>query len=215
MDNTKNVVVLLHGIARSSRSMRSLEKALRKENYQILNLNYPSCKKDLIAIAAEVFQPLHPYHNNPNFTLHFVSHSMGGLVIRKLLTLYPIHNIGRVVMIAPPNQGSEVADFLKNNILYKKFFGPAGQQLTTSYAQTDLFEQEGVEIGVIAGCKVLDPFSHFILRGMHDGRVTVASTKLKGMRDHIIIAATHTFITYHRETVQQTLHFLKQARFAL
>lgn len=212
---TKTLVVLLHGIARTYRSMRRLENALKAEGYSTLNIDYSSRKQDLLASVSDIYQQLHAIYHQPDLKLHFITHSMGGLIVRQLLATYPILHIGRIVMLAPPNQGSEVADFLKNNFLYQWFYGPAGQALTTMAAKTDPLPiiDAPAELAIIAGNRCLDPICYFILPSENDGKVTIESTKLSGMKDHIILPVTHSFLMYNKQVIHQAIYFLKYGRF--
>ncbi len=211
--NNNNMVVLLHGIGRTYRSMRQLEKALSQVGYHVINIDYPSRKKNISGLVLDVYQQLQKYVNQPGNTVHFVTHSMGGLVLRGLLSQYELNNVGRIVMLAPPNQGSEVADFLKTNVLYKLFYGPAGQELTTLAAKTHPIPKKNFEFGIIAGDRCLDPISYFLLPGKHDGKVTIESTKLQGMTDHIVLAANHTSIMSNKKVIHQVITFLTQGKF--
>ncbi|MFI4938512.1 MAG: lipase family alpha/beta hydrolase [Candidatus Berkiellales bacterium] len=208
------VVVLLHGIIRTKWSMILIERALKKHGYQVLNIDYPSRKKDIPTLADEIFEKIKTGCDINVTTLHFVTHSMGGIIVRYLLFKYPMNHLGKVVMLSPPNQGSEVADFLQNNWFYQVVFGPAGQQLTTTaaknYPQTS---SSSYPLGIIAGNKWWDPLSHSILPSSHDGKVTVESTKLAGMTDHIVLSATHSFMMYNPKVIHQVVAFLEQGHF--
>jgi hypothetical protein len=140
----------------------------------------------------------------------------GGLVIRAMLKNYRPSNLGRVVMVGTPNNGSQVADFLKKVPLYKTAFGPAGQQLVTDQSSfAHIFSPVDFELGIIAGTRTIDPVSSLII-GSHisnDGKVTVESTRLDGAADHIAIAANHTFIPSNKVMWAQALSFLRHGRF--
>ena len=209
----KEIVVLLHGIARTKRSMYAMEKALLKEDYQVLNIDYPSRKKNIAEITKFIFDKLNRLSQQNENRLHFVAYSMGCLIVRELLAKYPIANIGNIVMLAPPNHGSEVADFLKNNFLYKHFYGPAGLELTTHFATNNPFPKMQYVFGVIAGNICLDPISYFILPKGNDGKVTIESTKLEGMSDHIVLPYSHAFIMMHPTVINQVKFFLRNRRF--
>jgi pimeloyl-ACP methyl ester carboxylesterase len=148
--------------------------------------------------------------------LHFVTHSMGGLLARAYLARHPPVRHGRLVMLGPPNGGSEIADRLKNFWLYRAFFGPAGQQLTTVRdAATDaLLMVPRCDVGIIAGSRTIDPIaSRFLLPKPNDGRVSVQSTKLDGMADHTIIPCSHTLLMRNPAAIAQTIAFLREGRF--
>lgn len=208
-----DIVVLLHGIARTKRSMKTLEKAFLKEGYQVINIGYPSRKKHIQDITPLVFDEINKFTQATNGKMHFVAYSMGCLVVRELLARHPIANIGNIVLLAPPNHGSEVADFLKDNFLYQYFYGPAGYELTTHFARQNPFPSIPYPFGVIAGNVCLDPISYWVLPKGNDGKVTIESTKLEGMRDHLVLPCSHTFIIYNKTAIEQTSYFLKNSQF--
>jgi len=203
-------VVLLHGIFRTSRSMRGLEKYLSGKNYQVININYPSTHHPLEELVKIIHKQI-----PQSSIVHFVGYSLGALLIRAYLAKYRPENLGRVVMYGPPNKGSEVADFLKNFLLYKKLYGPAGQQLITKQnAIAHIFAPVDYELGIIAGNRTIDPICYFILPRPNDGKVSIISTKLDGMKEHIVIPATHTFFPQNKKAWELTYKFLKIGSFA-
>lgn len=209
----KEIVVIFHGIFRSSWHMRKLARFLRTQGYEVLNHDYPSTRFTLEELMEQTHYQIGDYIKKYDH-VHFVGYSMGGLLVRALLNKYKPKNLSNVVLLAPPNNGSEVADFLKNNWLYKKLYGPAGQQLTTNQTQlTDLLGKVDYKVGVIAGSFSIDPISSLLLEKPHDGKVSVKSTMLPGMTDHIIVSASHTFFPHNKAVHQQTLYFLKNGRF--
>lgn len=210
----KDCVVILHGIARTYRCMRSLAEFLEDNGYRVFNVGYPSTRFPLDVLVEKISQKVLKFNKNQHRKIYFVGYSMGGLLARGVIHCNRPPNLGRVVQLASPNQGSEVADFWKNNFLFKWIFGPAGQELG---AKEKSFERilgpVDYELGVIAGNRTLDPFSSALIEGPNDGKVSVEKTKVSGLTDHIIIPATHTFIIYNREAWKQTLHFLEHGKF--
>ncbi len=207
-------VVILHGIARSSASMEKIKDRLIKAGYRVLNLDYPSTDYGLETLVEKIHKEISSFNQSSNRRLHFVTYSMGGLVARALIKKHRPGNLGRVVMLGPPNQGSEMADFLKDNVIFQKFYGPASQELGTNQKSIRaLFGDVDFKLGVIAGDRSIDPFGSFLIPGTDDGKVSVERTKLKGMTDHIIIHATHTFMMKNEEVISQMLHFLEASRF--
>lgn len=211
-------VVLLHGIAKTSGSMKPVEEALRKAGYDVLSITYPSTKKSVRDIATGLREaPLDPSFWQAAETVHFVTHSMGGLVVQRYLDLYrkdiPQSKLGRVVMMGPPNGGSEVADLLQNMGPYRWYYGPAGQDLTTRSRKVAAVTPY-YELGIVAGTKEW-PYivSAFVVPGPGDGRVSVEKTKMPGMTDHITVPATHTFIMDRSDVHRQLLSFLKDGKF--
>jgi pimeloyl-ACP methyl ester carboxylesterase len=214
--SARSGVVLLHAIARTSRSMKAMEKALRASGFATLNLDYPSRKKTLDQLAADIHPPVAHFANRLGTELHFVGHSMGGLLARVYLARHRPKRLGRVVMLGTPNQGSEVADALRNLALFRKFYGPAGQQLTTSGDAT-LAALPAVDycIGIIAGNRSIDPISStFLLPKPNDGKVSVARTKLAGMSGHIVVGASHPMLARKQAAIEQTIAFLRTGQFA-
>ena len=208
--DTKELVVLLHGIARSSKHMSKLASCLQKEGYEVLNLDYPSTKYSIEDLADMVYEAVE-CNIQKQGKVHFVGYSMRAIVIRAMLNKYKFDNLGRVVQLAPPNSGSEVADFLSKSWIYNKFYGPAGKQLTTKAKLN--FGKIDYELGVIAGNFSIDPISSLIIRGRSDGKVSIKSTMIKGMKDHIVVSASHTFFPSNKEVQRQTVAFLKGGRF--
>ncbi|MDD9901739.1 MAG: alpha/beta fold hydrolase [Alphaproteobacteria bacterium] len=208
-------VVLLHGIARSPSAMRKMERKLKESGYIVANIGYDSRKKILQDLMEDVNKKIQSGCKAAP-KMHIVGHSMGGLITRAWLKKYRPKNLGRVVMIGTPNHGSEIADFMKNTYFFKSYFGPAGQQLITDQdGFADIFvEKVDFELGIIAGDRSMDPISSvFLLPGKDDGKVSVASTKLDGMKDHIVLHAEHTFMPSNKKVIAQVLHFLQQSTF--
>ncbi|HRE31942.1 MAG TPA: alpha/beta fold hydrolase [Candidatus Berkiella sp.] len=203
------LVVLLHGIGRTSRSMRRIEKSLQQQ-YQTLNIDYPSRQYTTLSSAEHIYQQLLTVSNIDNLTIHFVTHSMGGLMVRLLLNKYPLEKVQRIIMLGPPNQGSEVADFIYPYKFFQNFYGPALEELTTIYAKSHPFPALPAycELGIIAGNLNIDPICYFILPPGNDGKVTLENTKMDKMTDHLILRTSHSFMMYNAQVIQQISYFL-------
>lgn len=147
---------------------------------------------------------------------HVVTYSMGGLLARGYIARHRPPSLGRVVMLAPPNGGSEVADLLAGNVLYRHIFGPAGAELTTSPPQAvvQLLGQVDYPLGIIAGNRFIDPLGWLLIPGPNDGRVSVERTKVQGMTDHVTIPATHFAMMRNRSAIRHAIHFLKHGCFS-
>ncbi len=206
----KEMTVLLHGIGRTSGSMALTASHLADEGYVICNIDYPSRSASISALAEQLHQRLQDERPADYEKLHFVTHSMGGLLVRALVARFRPQNMGRVVMLAPPNQGSEVADFLGNNLLFKLIYGPAGQDLRTG---NTAFGPVDFPLGVIAGTKSIDPISSLLLSRPNDGKVTVKNTKVDGMTDHISLPVNHTFLMRDDRVLRQIVSFLNCGAF--
>jgi pimeloyl-ACP methyl ester carboxylesterase len=208
-------VLLLHGISRTARSMKPLERALRAQGFAVCNLDYPSRRGSLEQLADGAAAAVARFAAGLDGPLHIVTHSMGGLVARVLIARHRPARLGRVVMLAPPNGGSEIADMLHRLFLFRWWFGPSGAQLVTrrSAALRDLLGSVNFELGVIAGNRSLYPLASVALPKPHDGRVSVAATRMAGMRDHLTLPVSHTLIMRDATAIAQTLAFLRTGRF--
>lgn len=209
-------VVLLHGLARTNRSMEKLRRALNDAGYTTCNVPYPSTDAAIEELAtAHVLPAIEACVAEPDAVLHFVTHSMGGLVLRQLVASGELGRVGRVVMLGPPNAGSEVADELRGTWFYRWIHGPAGEQLGTGEA--DLPRQLGpapFELGVVAGTRSVNPILSAMIPGPDDGKVSVANAKLEGMRDFVALPTTHTFMMRNERVIAEVLHFLRHGRFS-
>jgi pimeloyl-ACP methyl ester carboxylesterase len=211
-------VIVLHGIGHSRWNMYWVERALRKDGFEVINITYPSLRHDLNTLTAFLqgrLEKLGVWSRTGK--IHFVTHSMGGLLTRHYLDIYrasiPADRLGRIVMLAPPHGGSEIADFLRDFPPYKWSFGPAGQELTTA-AQRLNTARPYYDLGIIAGTRKWPYFiANFIIPGEHDGRVSVERTKLDGMKDHLTLPATHSFISWKPEVHSHIKHFLRNGSF--
>lgn len=208
-------VILLHGLARSKDSMTTMANRLSAENYRVINLEYPSRSKTIEAIAnSTLSERIEKCRETGAKTIHFVSHSMGGIIVRYYLKHHEMEDLGKVVMLSPPNKGSEVVDKLGDTFIFEWINGPAGQQLGTK--ANSLPRQLGevdFELGVIAGNQSINPVLSLLIPGEDDGKVSVKNTKVAGMADFVVIPATHTFIMNHPQAIEQTISFLKSGQF--
>lgn len=214
----EDTVIVLHGIGHSRLNMAGTTYALRKAGYNTLSVSYPSRSKKIEGLSDFVAAELTAQGVwRAAGKIHFVTHSMGGLVTRQYLEDYkesiPKGKLGRVVMLAPPLGGSEVSDFLENVPPYKWLFGAAGLELTTANQRKKHFTTY-YDVGIIAGTAGW-PYliANAIMPARHDGRVSVESTKWIGMKDHITLAATHSFISWKPFVHKHIIHFINQGEF--
>ena len=206
---------MLHGIFRTTRSMQGLSNFLANHGYLMLNVGYPFTREDLAQLARHIHPQIEAFTTAVPGRLHIVGYSMVGMLVRAYLKVFMPRNLGTVVLLATPNQGSEVADFLKNWALYRKLYKPAGQQLATDFAEAAaLFGDVAYETGILAGTRTIDPVSSWIIGKPNDGKVSVESTKLHGVKDHAVLKVSHTFFPSSRKVWRQALHFLEKGRFA-
>ena len=209
----KECVILIHGLAKSSGSMNTLEKHLKAQRYTVVNLDYPSTHFDIQTLAQN-YIPQALFKCDSHSTIHFVTHSMGGILLRQYLTQHDIPRLGRVVMLAPPNQGSELVDKLYGVPGYRLIGDPASTQLGTrsEHLPPNLGEAH-YELGIVAGNRSLNPILSRFIPQRDDGKVSVRNTRLRGMRAHLIAPTSHIFIMQHPLVIEQTLHFLDSGTF--
>ncbi|MDJ0622457.1 MAG: alpha/beta fold hydrolase [Desulfocapsaceae bacterium] len=213
-EEKQEAIVLLHGLGRTSSSMDDLAEALEKSGYHVANIDYQSRKMAIEDIASQILTPEVEVLSQKFSRVHFVTHSMGGIVVRKFLEDATNDRIGRVVMLAPPNKGSEIIDLLGPSHIFQKVMGPAALQLSTapdSLSHSIAPNQE--EIGIIAGDISFNPITSVIVKGEDDGKVAVQSTRLDGAADHLVVHSSHTFIMTNPAVINQVLHFLDHGRF--
>jgi len=191
-----------------------MQMAIEASGFVTLNLDYASRRKALESLADDI-HPAIEFFAAGKGLIHFVGHSMGGLLARAYLARYRPKRLGRVVMLGTPNSGSEIADRLKNVLPYRAWFGPAGQQLiTTRDATLDaILPPVDYSVGVIAGDRSIYPISSVFLPKPHDGRVSVENTRLDGMVDHVVIGVSHPSLARSHLAIDQTIAFLRHGRF--
>lgn len=209
-------VVLLHGLVRSSASLDRLADYLTAAGYSTENWSYPSRKKPIEQLALEAVPAAAARCRERGAErVHFVTHSMGGLLVRYYLSRQSIDGLGRVVMISPPNRGSRLADIWAGVPGYRTLNGPAGYQLLTSPGSLPLsLGPADFDVGVIAGTNTTNPVFSLMIPGRDDGKVAVARTRLDGMRDFLVVPAAHSLIMRDATVMEQTAFFLKHGRFA-
>ena len=210
-------VILLHGLGRTSDSMEDMAAALEAAGFNALNLDYPSREHPIENLAREAIERgLHQCRNQGGKKIHFVTHSMRGILVRYYLSRHVIQELGRVVMLSPPNQGSEAVDVLKDDPFYQWILGTAGQQLGTDpEALVFRFGPVTYPVGIITGNKStwFDTWLSDDIPGDDDGKVSVERAKVEGMSDFLVLPHGHTFIMNNQEVIEQTIYFLQHGRF--
>jgi pimeloyl-ACP methyl ester carboxylesterase len=209
----RRAALLLHGHGRTGLSMGLLAARLQAAGWDTLAPSY-GFRRSLPAILDVLKGPVASFAADRE-SLDIVTHSMGGLVARALITAHRPANLRRVVMLAPPNRGSELADLLASLNLAETILGPAHSHLLTRRSAADeaLLGPVDYELGIVAGNRSLGPIPARILPPPHDGKVSVLATHLAGMADHIVVPVPHTLMTAHPLTGAQALHFLRHGRF--
>jgi triacylglycerol lipase len=214
-DLSGECIVLVHGLGRTSLSMKRIQWMLQSAGYQVVNVSYPSRRftverlsEDYLAKAIETKVPI------GTAKVHFVTHSMGGILVREYMAHHPMTNLGRVVMLAPPNHGSLVVDSMRRRALSRWILGPGGCELGT--AADDLPQRLGpvdFPLGVIAGDVSLNPFFSNVLKDTNDGKVTLESAKIAGMGDFVVVHSSHTWLMWRAQTMRHIRTFLRQGSF--
>jgi len=209
----RECVILLHGLARSDRSFSKLTSVLNQKGYFAINYGYPSTKHNIEKLAQDAINDA--LSQCPDeCRIHFVTHSMGGILVREYLSKNAIENLGRVVMLGPPNKGSQVVDSLKNLPGFKLINGPAGMQLGTGQMSVpNKLGAANFDVGIIAGTRSVNLILSTFLPKPDDGKVSVENTKLEGMADHISLPVTHPFMMNNNGVIKQVIHYLTHGEF--
>jgi len=211
----RECVIILHGLGRTDDSMGKIEKKLINNGYRVWNEEYPSREADIESLAANFIPPGIGKCREWNAgAIHFVTHSMGGILVRQYLQSNVIPELGNIVMLAPPNHGSEVVDHLKDAQVFQNLMGPAGQQLSTHRnSKPNSLQPIPGTIGVIAGSVTSDPWFAWMFDSPNDGKASVESARLAEMSDFLVVEHGHTFIMSHNDVIEQVLFFLKHGKF--
>lgn len=213
--DTSECVVLLHGLNRSWRAMRPLAEALQEAGFATANIDYPSQSGSVEEIAPlAVGLGLNECRATGATRIHFVTHSLGGILLRYQNEQSPIPDLGRVVMLGPPNQGSEIIDKTRDWPGFEMLTGDAGAELGTgSEGMPSKLGPVNFELGVIAGTGTINVFASAMLPDPDDGKVSVASTQVEGMDDFLIVGSSHHYITRGDVVFRNTVAFLRTGKF--
>jgi|TARA_B110000967_G_scaffold204838_1_gene248141 hypothetical protein len=208
-------VVLLHGLGRLSNSMSELETKLAPAGYSVANIKYPSRSHPIDVLAVDAIgRGLTQCRGERKSEIHFITHSLGGILLRYYLSQNTIPELGRVVMLGPPNQGSEIVDGLLPLPGFGFIGGPAGVALGTGEGSIiDSLGPVDFNLGIIAGSTNINPLEFLFIAGPSDSIVSIESTKVRGMNAHIVLPVTHTFMMRNNEVIEQAIHYLKTGSF--
>ena len=213
--SAKEGVVLLHGLCRSKACMTKMEAALGKAGYVVSNIDYPSRSATIGVLSEAVIGSALASPQLADCTrIHFVTHSLGGILVRSYFARHSDPRLGRVVMLGPPNQGSEVVDRLGCWWLFKSVNGPAGSELGTGRDSTpNRLGPVTFELGVIAGDRSINWINSLMIKGSDDGKVSVERSKVQGMKDFLVVHATHPFLMKNPRVIKSAIAFLISGSF--
>jgi len=207
-------VILVHGLGRSPASMLVLETRLAGAGYRVESFGYPSRSEPIEDLVDRLAAAVGECCSDEGTTVHFVTHSMGGVLVRSYLDerLEPFE--GRVVMLSPPSQGSEIVDAYADSPLLSALLGPSGVRLGTD--STGIASELGpvdFSLGIITGDRSINPIGSWLIPGPDDGKVAVSRARVEGAADFIVVPATHTFIMNRRDVAEQVAYFLAGGAF--
>ncbi len=211
----RETVILLHGLARTSTSMNKMQEALEAVGFKTCNIDYPSTQHRISILAQDHILPkIKACVGNSDSSIHFVTHSIGGILVRYFAKHALISPIGRVVMLSPPNQGSEVVDALGDTWFFEFLNGPAGLELgTDTGSMPSRLGPVNFEVGIITGSRSINLILSLMIEGSDDGKVSVERAKLEGMKDFMVLPSTHPFIMRNEKAIAQTIYFLNHGVF--
>ena len=207
-------VIVVHGLGRTSASMTILVSRLKNAGFRVVSFGYPSTSEPMEGLVDRLQTEGGRCCESETETVHFVTHSMGGVLVRSYLDRQPEAHQGRVVMLSPPNQGSEIIDAFADSPLLQRFVGPAGSSLGTDSA--GIASQLGpvrFGLGIVTGDRSMNPLSSWLIPGPDDGKVAVDRARVEGATDFIVVSATHTFIMNRRDVAEEVVHFIRNGRF--
>ena len=208
-------VILVHGLCRSTFSLKKLEWTLKCAGYDVINRSYPSTRLSVREAAENWLSPLVAAQSatDKGRRMHFVTHSLGGIVVRQYLKEHPSANLGRVVMLAPPNRGSELADRFGHHPL-ARLLGPTSKELGCGAASVpNALGPASFDVGIVAGDRSFDPWFSRFISGPDDGKVAVSRTAVEGMKDFLVVHRSHTWMMWSRQVNQAVVRFLEEGRF--
>ena len=213
------IVVLVHGFRRTKNSLYFIQKALEDRGYEVVNRTYPSGENTIENNASFINDFVNDKLKEfpPDAELYFVTHSMGGLVVRCYLEEYRPEHAKRLVMIAPPNRGATMAEYLDMYPITDALLGPSGEEMAMGedYLEGLCGGAPDIEFGIIAGGRSDGEGYSPLLEGDDDGTVGVWTTYMPEAVDFLVLDHIHTFICHHQDTIDNVIYFLESGRFLL
>ncbi|NWK98027.1 hypothetical protein DM806_20650 [Sphingobium lactosutens] len=209
-------IVLLHGFGGHPIQTALLARRLRQSGYAVANIGYPSWRWSAEQVLVHLHRRIASSPALAAQRVHFIGHSMGGLLLRAYLARHRPSRLGSMVMLGPPNGGSELADLAYRLRVHPLILHQAGALLRTKRkpAMEALLGQADYPLGIIAGDRPLNGLlPNLIFRAPNDGKVRVAATHCVGQTDHIVLPVAHTAMLYARPVVDQITHFLRVGHF--
>lgn len=207
-------VVLAHGLGRTPTSMAVLAHRLEQAGFRVVRFGYPSRTEPIEALVDRLADAVAECCEDDPGAVHFVTHSMGGILVRSYLAERPEPHAGHVVMLSPPNRGSEIVDAFADSALLRSFLGPAGSRLgTTPDGIASRLPPVRFSLGIITGSRSMNPIGSWLIPGPDDGTVGVDRANIKGSSSFLVLPATHTFIMNRRDVADEVVHFLRHGRF--
>lgn len=208
------IVVLVHGFFKDYRDMDYLNHYLKKQGYNLASPMFPTTMGSLVECSHKLSTYIDNLNLSPDDTLHFVGHSMGGLIIRHCLAFRNINHLGRCVLIATPNQGSFLADIALKFLRYSPInpFKSMSSLRTSAEDIPEPINSPPPKIGVIAGTNSNLILGN-LLQSQNDGRVEVNSTRFRGMTDFITLPYGHHEIHHTKIAARLIDFFLKNGTF--
>ena len=207
-------VMVIHGLGRTPASMAILGGRLESEGFRVVHFGYPSTSEPIDVLVGLLDAEVRRCCAEEAAPLHFVTHSMGGVLVRAYLAQQPGPHGGRVVMLSPPSQGSEIVDAFAESQLLQSLLGPAAARLGTDPAGiASQLPPIRFGLGIITGNRSWNLLGSWLIPGPDDGKVSVERAQLDGAADFIVLPATHTFIMNRIDVAEEAVHFLRHGRF--
>ncbi|MDX1917369.1 MAG: hypothetical protein SFT68_05245 [Rickettsiaceae bacterium] len=208
-------VVLVHGFGKGRFSMGRFNSYFIEHGYKTIPVNYASRAYDIKYLAEYEVLPQIEEESSVCSKIHFVGFSMGGVITRYILAFHRPDNLGRVVFIGSPHAGTELVDYFGQYKWISNLLGPAAMDLhSQSQFLNSVPNYVDYTAGVISGNFSLSPLGWVVFSAKEsDGTVSVESSKIEGMSDHLILKTSHTRLPYSPRVLEETLYFISKGEF--